>query len=91
MPERHTFVVVAAGAVFGVALAQAVAVGGAGFPLRASLAQTTDRPAGSTPRVRAQRETSGLTFVLQGVRDFVVPNCPGLKDVYRDRVERETF
>jgi hypothetical protein len=41
--------------------------------------------------VRAQRETGGLTFVLQGVRDFVLRNCPGLKDVQRDRVERETF
>jgi hypothetical protein len=41
--------------------------------------------------VRVQRETGGLTFVLQGVHDFVLRNCPGLKDVQRDRVEREAF
>jgi hypothetical protein len=34
MRKRRTCIVVAAGAVFGVAFAQAVAVGGTGFPHR---------------------------------------------------------
>jgi hypothetical protein len=41
--------------------------------------------------MRKRRETGSLTFVLQGVRDFVLRNCPGLKDVQRDRVQREAF
>ena len=41
--------------------------------------------------VRAQKPADGITFVLRAVRDFVLRNCPGLKDVQRDRVDREAF
>lgn len=41
--------------------------------------------------VRAQRAPGGLTFLLKGVNDFVLRNAPGLKDVRRERVEREGF
>jgi polygalacturonase len=41
--------------------------------------------------MRAQKAPDGITFVLRAVRDFLLQNCPGLKDVQRDRVDRETF
>jgi polygalacturonase len=41
--------------------------------------------------VRAQKGGSGLTFVLQSVRDLLVRNCPGVKDVQRANVQRESF
>jgi polygalacturonase len=41
--------------------------------------------------VRAQRQPDGLTFLLKGVTGFALRNAPGLKDVRKDRVEREGF
>jgi polygalacturonase len=41
--------------------------------------------------VRAQKPAGGVTVVLRAVRDFLLRNCPGLKDVQRDRVDREAF
>lgn len=39
----------------------------------------------------AQRPLDAVLFVLTSVRDFVLRNSRGLKDIQRERVERETF
>jgi len=40
---------------------------------------------------RVQRSGSAFTFVLRNVWDFVARNTSGLKDVRRERVERDAF
>jgi len=42
-------------------------------------------------RLRAQKPSGGTTVVLRAVRDFVLRNCPGLKDLQRERADREAF
>lgn len=46
---------------------------------------------GQFDNVRVQRSSGGLSFVLHGLTDFLLRNCPGLKDMQRDRVQEERF